>query len=111
MRLLITRLQFPAPILRHLSFGSSQMFSLEIQKMYEERNNEECMRSPCLVEDNSRLDMHQSRIAVDLQLRLFMISFSTSLLWTSPNILLHRQTRDHQSLLLVSGLLILIDTG
>lgn len=107
MRLLITRLQFPAPILRHLSFGSS----LEIQKMYEERNNEECMRSPCLVEDNSRLDMHQSRIAVDLQLRLFMISFSTSLLWTSPNILLHRQTRDHQSLLLISGLPILVDTG
>lgn len=40
-----------------------------------EHNNEERMKSPRLVENNSRLDMHQSRNAIDLQLRLFYDQF------------------------------------
>lgn len=55
MRLLITRPQYPTPSFRLLSFGSSQMFSPEIQMMCgmtSACDSEKYMRSSCLVEDN-----------------------------------------------------------
>lgn len=121
MRLLITRPPYPTPSFRLLSFGSSQMFSPEIQMM--------CGWRAHVIARNiwglrvlwkiicaagrycSRLDMHQSRRAVVLQLRLFCDQLRDII---TVDLCQHFSSSTGQgspSLLLISGLLILVNIG